>query len=653
MVGIKPRASAVLCTVIAALLAVLFFGRSASAAETPPLEAFGRLPNVEDVAISPDGTKIAYVRTRGDTRNLVVAKVIEPGILGGVHVGDTKLRRVEWMDDDNLLATISTTSPPPFGFTGPVTEWYQLAMFNIGKLKVIPLSFEIRDKVTFNVVSGSGGTEVRESLGHPMLFAKGYCVSEHRTLPCLFSFSVPERRARLLFQATQPLTDWVIDESGYVAAQSIYRDDKNLWEIRTHKDDRWTLAASGTSAVDIPRVLGFSADGAALIVRFLENGDPLWKPLYLKDNSWGPALEARAAFAEIIQDRKSGRIIGGIRGAGSSDYVYFDNELQAHWNAVLRAFPDERVHLVSHSDDYSRMVVKVFGPKDGFVYALYDWYSHRATVLGGVYEGVTAPAEVRAISYQASDGLTIPGFLTLPRGAPEKNLPLIVLPHGGPAAADTWDFDWWAQALAAQGYAVLQANFRGSTLSSRFLEAGYGEWGRKMQTDLSDGVRYLARLGTIDPKRVCIVGASYGGYAALAGVTVESGVYRCAVSVAGIADLRRFRKWMRESSHLGWSQRYWDRFMGTADQKDPDLLAVSPIEHVSAVSVPVLLIHGRDDTVVPYEQSDLMLSALKGAGKSVEMVTLKHEDHWLSRGETRLQMLQASVAFLRANNPPD
>jgi dipeptidyl aminopeptidase/acylaminoacyl peptidase len=295
--------------------------------------------------------------------------------------------------------------------------------------------------------------------------------------------------------------------------------------------------------------------------------------------------------------------------------------------------------------------LKVFGPKDGYVYALYDWYSHHATILGRVYEGVTAAAEMQAISYPAADGLTIPGFLTLPAGS-GKDLPLIVLPHGGPAYADTLDFDWWSQALAAQGYAVLQPNFRGSILNSNFLQAGFGEWGRKMQTDLSDGVRYLARQGTIDPKRVCIVGASYGGYAALAGVSIESGVYRCAVSVAGISDLRRFRKWTI-ANQMGHSQRYWDRFMGTADQNDPALIAISPIEHIAAVTVPVLLIHGRDDTVVPFEQSDVMLSALQRAGKPVTLVTMKHEDHWLSRSETRLQMLRATVDFLKVNNPPN
>ncbi len=300
------------------------------------------------------------------------------------------------------------------------------------------------------------------------------------------------------------------------------------------------------------------------------------------------------------------------------------------------------------------MVVRVFGVKDGYVYAMFDWYTHQATPLGQIYKDVT-PAEVRPVSYPAADKLNIHGYLTLPPGRADKGLPLIVFPHGGPAAADTLDFDWWAQAYAAQGYAVLQPNFRGSTVDNKLLEAGYGEYGRKMQTDLSDGVRYLAGRGIIDPSRVCIVGASYGGYAALAGVTLDPGVYRCAVSVAGISDLKRMLKWTNQQmgSSENSAQRFWDRFMGVSSPNDPALKAISPIEHIGAVTVPVLLIHGKDDTVVPYEQSDLMADALAHAGKSVQFVTLKHEDHWLSRGPTRLQMLEASIDFLKKNNPPE
>ena len=630
-------------------VAAVLVGWGSAVADTAPLAAFGRLPSLEDVVISPDGSKIAFVKTNGETRNLVVAPLHAHEILGGARVGDAKLRDVEWVDDDNILVTISSTSPPPFGFIGPTREWYRLANFNVSKLKISPLSFNVDKVETFNVTTGE--TSLRQVSGHSILYTRGLCVNEG-TVPCLFAFAYPDRRARLVDQAWEPDTEWLLDEAGNIAAQFTYHDAKKLWEIKTRKNGLWILVASGTAAIDTPDMLGFSADGSGLIVRFVVNGDPEWRPLNLSDNTWGSPLAHGASFSRTIEDRKTGRIIGGVREIGSSEYVFFDNELQAHWNAVLRAFPGETVELESHSDGFSKLVLKVFGARDGYIYALYDWYSHHTTILGRVYEEVITPADMKAISYQAADGLTIPAFLTLPRAIPEKDLPLIVLPHGGPAATDTMDFDWWSQALAAQGYAVLQPNFRGSILDSKFLQAGYGEWGRKMQTDLSDGVRYLARQGTIDPKRVCIVGGSYGGYAALAGVTMESGVYRCAVSVAGISDLRRFRKWTI-ASKVGVSQRYWDRFMGTTDQKDPALIAISPIEHVGAVTVPVLLIHGRDDTVVPFEQSEVMESVLKRAGKSVTLVTMKHEDHWLSRSATRLQMLQATVDFLKVNNPPN
>jgi dipeptidyl aminopeptidase/acylaminoacyl peptidase len=250
--------------------------------------------------------------------------------------------------------------------------------------------------------------------------------------------------------------------------------------------------------------------------------------------------------------------------------------------------------------------------------------------------------------------MTIPAYLTLPRGIPAKNLPLIVLPHDGPAARDTYGFDWWAQAMASHGYAVLQPEFRGSDdLGWDFLSAGFGQWGRKMQTDLSDGVRALAAQGTIDPKRVCIVGRSYGGYAALAGATLDTGVYRCAASLAGISDLRGMLRHvnLRYDTDDNPASRFWLRYLGAASDDDPVLDQLSPIRHVDKVTIPILLIHGEDDTVVPIEQSEAMNDALEAAKKDVTFVKLAHEDHWLSRAETREQMLDALMDFLAKNNP--
>jgi len=392
-------------------------GAVRAAEASTPLEVFGRLPTLEDVIISPDGTKIAFVRTAEDKRTLLVGRLKDAETLGGVRVGDTKLRGVEWIDDDNLLATVSSTSLPPFGYLGGMREWYQLATYNVSKRHLGPLSFEVTNEKTFNVVVGE--TAVRDVGGQPVLYVPGYYVTD-KTLPGLFTFSIPERRVRLIAKGPEPNTDWLIDEAGRIAAQFVYHDNSKLWEIKARKDDRLTLVASGTAAIDVPNVLGFSADGSAIIVRFVENGDSVWKPLNVKDGTWDAPLEKGAAFARVIEDRKSGRIIGGVREVGGDQYVFFDNELQAHWNAILRTFPNERVLLASHSDEFSKVVVKVFGANDGYVYALYDWYTHHAAILGPVYAGLSAPAPVKAISYVAADGLTIPGFLTLPRGMPEK-----------------------------------------------------------------------------------------------------------------------------------------------------------------------------------------------------------------------------------------
>ena len=244
-------------------------------------------------------------------------------------------------------------------------------------------------------------------------------------------------------------------------------------------------------------------------------------------------------------------MIGGVHVGDSQEITFFDTVTRYSWEMVLSTFPGERVRLASHSDDFRKFVVRVESREKGYRYVLVDLDSHRMEPLGEVYEGVK-PLEVRRINYAAADGTEIPAYVTLP-DRPAQSLPLVVLPHGGPAARDTIDFDWWSQALASLGYVVLQPNYRGSTLGWAFLSKGFGEWGRKMQTDLSDGVRYLVKQGIVDPKRVCIVGASYGGYAALAGPSLDPGVYRCAISVAGIGDVRRMLEWVndRSSSTMG------------------------------------------------------------------------------------------------------
>lgn len=263
--------------------------------------------------------------------------------------------------------------------------------------------------------------------------------------------------------------------------------------------------------------------------------------------------------------------------------------------------------------------------------------------------GPEAVGAISTISYKAGDGLALDGILTLPPGREAKNLPVILLPHGGPNAQDTERFDWWAQAFASRGYAVFQPNFRGSTnRDTAFMRAGNGEWGRKMQTDISDGLAELVRRGIADPKRACIVGASYGGYAALAGVTLQKGLYRCAVAVAPVSDLSDMY-WTdyRQSGGNRMLRRSLNDSLGPL----ANFAAVSPRRHARDASAPILLVHGKDDTVVSFKQSSAMADALKEAGKPYEMVVLREEDHWLSRSATRQQMLDAAMRFVSQHNP--
>jgi dipeptidyl aminopeptidase/acylaminoacyl peptidase len=174
------------------------------------------------------------------------------------------------------------------------------------------------------------------------------------------------------------------------------------------------------------------------------------------------------------------------------------------------------------------------------VFYLVDFATGRADIAGESYPGLAGVTlgEVRFIDYAARDDVEIPAFLTLPPGLGEKNLPLVVLPHGGPHAHDTGDFNWWTQFLATRGYAVLQPQFRGSTgYGAAHRKAGYGQWGGLMQDDVTDGVKAMIKNGLADPARICIAGASYGGYAALAGAAFTPEMYACAISVNGISDL--------------------------------------------------------------------------------------------------------------------
>jgi dienelactone hydrolase len=637
-------------------LVICLLGAAASAHSAVPLEVYGRLPHLEHITLSPDGTRVAFVRTEGDERVINIVTLATGQLVARMRAGDQKLRGLEWADGTHLLIETSAADIL-HGLEGLNTwqEWFQGQVYDLttGRCFMMPKPLGANsDLHLLNIIESA---DVRSVKSRTMIFVTGLQVGPQGGSE-LIRVSVDTQTTQVASIGKPHTRYWVVDGDGEVVAEESYDTKSGHWAILIRRDGRMQEAVSGTELIEFPRLLGLGPTADTLLVSSVEDEQPVWRLLSLKDGSMSPPMAERKVLEHPIESRDTHRMIGGVHISDSAEYVFFDPPTEQSWQAIVRAFPNERVLFESASSDFRKVIVRVEGERDGFGYQLVDLTTHRAEALGDIYEGVSKPFEVRRITYAAEDGLMIPAYLTLPGGKPAQKLPLIVLPHGGPAARDTADFDWWSQALADQGYAVLQPNYRGSNLNRAFLAKGFGEWGRKMQSDLSDGVRYLAREGVIDPARVCIVGVSYGGYAALAGVSLDPGVYRCAVSVAGLSDLRRMLSWINLrmlSTGANRAQRYWDRFMGVSGPDDPALDTISPIKHLGAITVPVLLVHGKDDTVVPFDQSQAMYDALRKDKKDVQLVTLKAEDHWLSRSATRLQMLETSVAFLREHNPPD
>jgi dipeptidyl aminopeptidase/acylaminoacyl peptidase len=642
----------VVLPVVCARIAV---GASAGTYAAPPLSLYGQLPSIANPALSPAGDRLACIERQADGRYIVVFDVANLKVVATALLGDTKVRALSWYDDDQLLILYSATAYPPYGLFGPRAEWFMLGTWDTAKSRARSIDLHADSYETMNVLSAA--PEVRVVNGETELFVSGIYLNDRQLSPGLFSIDLQGNRTRLIGRGDNQEEQWVVDAQGHIAASFGYQvrgPDQGTWTLRLRRGDEMRQVASGTASYDPPHIIGFSYDDKSLLVAFDTPDGWIWKPLELADGTWGAPLGAGKTFFDVIRNRLTGQVIGGVQDRLAPRQLFFDPALQLRWSAVLGVYSGERVQLVSYSDDLTKFLIRVFGPRDGDTYLLIDWRTVDLYPVGKVYGGLSTFAEVQRIDYKAADGLAIAGFLTLPPGAPANELSLVVMPHGGPAATDDGDFDWWAQALASRGYAVLQVNYRGSDTTPALLRAGYGEWGRKMQTDLSDGVRYLIERGVVDPKRVCIVGASYGGYAALAGVTLQTGIYRCAVSVAGVADLAAILRWTsaRMMTSRNEFTQYWDHFLGVSGPSDPRLAAISPIDHVDAVTVPILLIHGRDDTVVPYAQSEEMAKALRRAGKSVQFISLPNEDHWLSHNTTREQMLDAVVSFLERNDPP-
>ena len=443
--------------------------------------------------------------------------------------------------------------------------------------------------------------------------------------------------------------NFLLGADGVIAARDEYEGYSKTWRMFAGAKGK-TVITEITSPF---RLVSFAGLGRTAASAIIENDQQI-SEIPIAANATPVRLFADAWVDEFLHEHETGFLIGA-KVADERGAVFFDDARQKRYDAAKRAFAGLTMDLVSYSDDLHVMLVFTQGHRDSGTYWVLNATTGKAEELTTAYSGIGPDdvGPVRLFAYHASDGLALEGVLTLPPAPAKGPLPLIVMPHGGPIGIrDRPAFDWWAQAFASRGYAVLQPNYRGSGGYGRaFQEAGMGQWGDKMLTDMSDGVAALAKAGTIDPRKVCIVGASYGGYAALAGVVLQHGIYRCAVSVSGVSDVGAIMRDAGDSSDSPGG-RYIQRMFGVKFAGDPALAGISPVRRAAEAGAPILLVHGKNDTVVPFVHSESMAFALGKAGKPFEFTPLETEDHWMSLGETRLQMLRASVTFVEKYNPP-
>jgi len=646
------RLPAILAVTILAALAA----PSTAQGTPPPLEAYGSLPRFTDAEISPDGSRIAAIANLSSGQRVVVlgrdGKVIRQ-----VAVETIKPRDVQFYDNDHVIALLSKTTRT-LGFRG---KYEASGAYSIDLEGGTPVALLNWTDGLFPAQSGLGQIIGRsDKPGHVLMPA---FMGEATSTPSfdLLEVDLEDGRGRKEEGGTPDTIDWFVNEKGEVLARERYSNYRNVYLIEARTKNGWTPVYREENVEILPfTITGLMPDGSGLVY-VAASDDEVQDGLMVlgfDGKVSGPILNRPGKAIERIYTDNARRVLGVQYAGMLPEYEFLDPGLKANHEAFSAMFPNATIYVDSWSDDRKTVLYNVFDQALGDAWIVYDENKPQPELVAKNRPEIS-PEQTGAIitiEYKARDGLTIPAVVTLPPGAALDDgikRPLIVMPHGGPASYDRVDFDWMAQFLVSRGYVVLQPNFRGSSgFGEAFEDAGRGEWGGKMQDDVTDGVAALADIGLIDPEQVCIVGASYGGYSALAGAAFTPEVYRCSVAIAPVSDLSAMLS--EERSKYGsdhWVIKYWEGAMADGDARRERLKKASPVNAAENVRAPVLLIHGANDTVVPISQSERMERALKRADKQVEFIRLKGEDHWMSVPETRLQMLTALDRFLKTHMP--
>lgn len=620
--------------------------------------------SVKDLRISPTGEYFAAsvpIEGQGQTGLLIYRRSDMKPTATLRFRRDTHVHRIWWVNPTRVVLSVADT----FGSRDeplPTGELYGIDAD--GGRKELLVGWRVQEEKTgTRIRSGKKEEEVAAFLvdtlpadnDHVLIKVQPFTRDPYTRLE---KMNVYTGKRTPVARLPVPYADYHVDGKGQVRfADATGAGNYSQLHYRASDTAEWTLVNNerDSGRVEIP--LGFSADDAIAYLRVSQSTGP--SAIVALDVASGkrtelvrdPLLDPQPLYRTGCGGCKVP--IGAYFLTHGPKLAFFDEtsaDARLH-RSLEKAFPGHRVWIGSSSDDGRYKVLEVESALDPGNFFLFDTVGKSASLIlhrsRGIDPALMSP--VRPITFKARDGLELHGYLTVPASSSGKQLPLVVMPHGGPFGVfDDWSFNADTQLLAKAGYAVLQVNYRGSGNYGRaFRQAGAREWGGAMQDDVTDATRWAIGQGIADPARVCIYGASYGAYAALMGVAREPDLYRCAAGYVGVYDLPTMRKEERFGSRA--TRTWMDEWVGDDDAR---LAANSPNRLASRIRAPVFLAAGGDDLVAPIEHSKLMERALKAANVPVETLYYPGEGHGFYTAAHRREFYQRLLAFLGKHLEP-
>ncbi|MCP4690732.1 MAG: S9 family peptidase [Desulfobacterales bacterium] len=591
------------------------------------MEDFFRNPAQTRFSLSPDGERIAFLKPWKNRLNLYVREVRGKEAFRVTDETERGVQAYVWANN-HRLAYINDQ--------GGDENWQGHAV-NIDRSN--PTHMELKNVRVYLIDKLKNNDD--EIL-----------IGANKRDPKVFdAYRININTGELSLAAENPgnITRWITDNQGRLRV-AVASDNLNttLLSRETESEPFKPFMTTDFRSAMIP--LFFTFDDQLLYVSSNIGRDK--RAIYTVDPKTGRYQELIYAHPEVdvghLTRSRSRKIITGVYFTTHRSTGYFwDKKRKRLQEKLEQRLPGYMVELVGSSKDGRKLLIRTYSDKSMGAWYFFDMDTRVFKKLADISPWIdeTQMADMQPIRYTARDGLTIQGYLTIPKGAAPKNLPLVVNPHGGPWNRNRWGFNPEVQFLANRGLAVLQINFRGSTgYGKAFWEAGFKQWGKKMQDDITDGVQWLIERGVADPDRIGIYGISFGGYAALAGLAFTPDLYACGVDYVGVSNIFTFLNTIPpywEPSRPKWMQMIGDPV------KDKDLLTeASPFFHADRIKAPLFVAHGANDPRVKRAESDQIVKALKERGVEVEYMVKPDEGHGFRNEENRFDFYRAMERFL-------